>query len=287
MSTFDHNDLGVYLADQDLAVDQSDLLVRIFLRDGEVSRLGNRESFRSALLNQAVSVTYDQTVDCMSLAIRSPGVDQIAFFILCQLIYCQFGSNDRIAQHVELVDYYTLILHGKRLVLSVIRDSELYGFRDCIAFRSGNFGQRIGLSNFQSGDRMGLIFGSPGINCLPSFLIGDSHLRAWYFLLPGHIGLGHGDLLVDHLHSLDSEAVINRKVDIRSADITFGRDLLMKGVAASDMKSGNGVRLFTGHPFVDFPARLLIGDSQGSTDHFLLSSHVSLGHEDLRVGQFK
>ena len=50
----------------------------------------------------------------------------------------------------------------------------------------------------------------------------------------------------------DGESVVNGKVDIGSADITFGSDLLMQGIAASDMKSGNGMRLIAVYPFIDF-----------------------------------
>ncbi len=78
MGTSNHGDLGIHLADKDLAVDQSDLLVRVFLRDSEVSRLRHSETCRSAFLNQAVSMSDDQTTDRVSLAIGNPGIDQLA-----------------------------------------------------------------------------------------------------------------------------------------------------------------------------------------------------------------
>ena len=78
MGTCDHGDLGIHLADQDLAIDQSNLLIGALLRDREISRLSNRKSFRSTLLDQAVGMPDDQAAYRVSLAIGYPGVDHPA-----------------------------------------------------------------------------------------------------------------------------------------------------------------------------------------------------------------
>ena len=224
----------------------------------------------------------------LSLFIRFfSGFTLSSFFclILCQLIHCQFRSLDRLAKYIELVNCDSLILHGYGLVLSVIRNFELDLFCDRVSIRSGNLLHDISLSNLQAGNRMRLFIGSPAVYILASLLIGDGNLCSRQFLLSGHIGLGHGDLLIEHLHSLDRESIIDREVDVRCPDIAFRSDLFMKGIAASDVESGNGMWLFSGYPLVDFLTSPLIGDFQGCPRDLIFTGHIRLAHEDLGVGK--